>query len=139
MDTGGVHEGGNIGSYNSLGQAAEGIVGAVTNGVARDTDEIVKVKRPAVYCCNGHSTRGRMTGPDNHQVVRLPDQLRWRAGLHRRRGVGRRGRHDLCASCREYALEVGRNACELHHGDPAGRAVRFGRLAILRDKTVREY
>ena len=50
IDAAGVHETGFIGSNNSLGWAEKGVVGVVTNAGARDTDEIVKVKRIAVYC-----------------------------------------------------------------------------------------
>jgi len=45
MDVGGIFECGNIGSNNSLGWVEEGIVGVITNGGARDTDEIVKVRK----------------------------------------------------------------------------------------------
>ena len=45
MDTSGVFKAGNIGSNNSLAWAKKGIVGVVTNGGARDTDEIIKVNR----------------------------------------------------------------------------------------------
>ena len=62
MDTNGVFEGGNIGSNNSLGWVRKGIVGVVTNGGARDTDEIVKVKKPPVYLRQGYSTRGVRPG-----------------------------------------------------------------------------
>ena len=62
IDAGGIEECGFIGSNNSLGWAEKGVVGAITNGGARDTDEIVKVKKIAVYCPNGHSTRGVRPG-----------------------------------------------------------------------------
>ena len=41
MDVGGVFECGNIGSNNSLGWKQNGFVGVITNGGARDTDEII--------------------------------------------------------------------------------------------------
>ena len=45
IDAGGIPECGFIGSNNSLGWAEKGVVGVVTNGGARDTDEIIKVKK----------------------------------------------------------------------------------------------
>lgn len=43
IDAGGIPECGFIGSNNSLGWAEKGVVGVVTNGGARDTDEIVGI------------------------------------------------------------------------------------------------
>jgi regulator of RNase E activity RraA len=62
IDAGGIDECGFIGSNNSLGWAEKGVVGVVTNGGARDTDEIVKVKKISVYCKNGYSSRGVRPG-----------------------------------------------------------------------------
>jgi regulator of RNase E activity RraA len=45
IDAGGIPECGFIGSNNSLGWVEKGVAGVVTNGGARDTDEIVKVKK----------------------------------------------------------------------------------------------
>lgn len=137
MDTGGVFEGGNIGSNNSLGWAEKGIVGVVTNGGARDTDEIVKVKRPAVYCRNGHSTRGvrpgRMITESYNFPVNCAGVLVYPGDVVVADGDG------VIVVPREHALEVGRHARQIHDGDQAGRAKRFDRLGIRRDQTVREY
>ncbi|MEA1996496.1 MAG: RraA family protein, partial [Gemmatimonadota bacterium] len=62
IDANGVFETGFIGSNNSLGYVEKGIVGLVTNGGPRDTDEIIKVKKPPVYCPHGYSTRGVRPG-----------------------------------------------------------------------------
>lgn len=137
MDCGGVFEGGNIGSNNSLGWAERGIVGVVTNGGARDTDEIVKVKRPPVYCRNGHSTRGvrpgRMITESYNFPINCAGVLVYPGDLVVADGDG------VIVVPREHALEVGRHAREIHDGDQAGRAARFDRLGIPRDETVREY
>jgi regulator of RNase E activity RraA len=137
MDTGGVFEGGNIGSNNSLGWAEKGIVGVVSNGGARDTDEIVKVKRPAVYCRNGHSTRGvrpgRMITESYNFPINCAGVLVYPGDVIVADGDG------VIVVPREHALEVGRHAREIHDGDQAGRAKRFDRLSIPRDETVREY
>jgi regulator of RNase E activity RraA len=44
MDVQGVKECGNIGSNNSMGWAENGFVGVITNGGARDTDEIIHAR-----------------------------------------------------------------------------------------------
>jgi regulator of RNase E activity RraA len=49
IDAAGVRECGFIGSENSLSWMAAGARGAVTNGGARDTDELIKERVP-VYC-----------------------------------------------------------------------------------------
>jgi regulator of RNase E activity RraA len=137
MDTAGVFEGGNIGSNNSLGWAEKGIVGVVTNGGARDTDEIVKVKRPAVYCRDGYSTRGvrpgRMITESYNFPINCAGVLVYPGDVVVADGDG------VIVVPREHALEVGRHAREIHDGDQAGRAKRFDRLGIPRDATVREF
>ncbi|MFO7901217.1 MAG: RraA family protein [Planctomycetota bacterium] len=137
MDTNGVFEGGNIGSNNSLGWAEKGIVGVVTNGGARDTDEIVKVKRPPVYCRKGHSTRGVRPGRMITESYNFPINC---AGVLVYPGDVVVGDGDgVIVVPREHALEVGRHAREIHDGDEASRANRFDRLGIPRDQTVEEY
>lgn len=137
MDTGGVFEGGNIGSNNSLSWAEKGVIGVVSNGGARDTDEIVKVKRPPVYCRNGHSTRGvrpgRMITESYNFPINCAGVLVYPGDVVVADGDG------VIVVPREHALEVGRHAREIHDGDQTSRAGRFDRLGIPRDETVREY
>jgi len=54
MDVNGVNECGNIGSNNSLNWAEHGFVGVITNGGARDTDEIIKTQKIPVYLRNAY-------------------------------------------------------------------------------------
>ncbi len=63
-DTGGSGEVGFWGSCNSLGTVADGAVGIVTDGYARDTAELVLQKTPV--CCR---TRGRTIIPGRIEVV----------------------------------------------------------------------
>jgi 4-hydroxy-4-methyl-2-oxoglutarate aldolase len=63
-DTGGSGEVGFWGSCNSLGAVADGAVGIVTDGYARDTAELVLQKTPV--CCR---TRGRTIIPGRIEVV----------------------------------------------------------------------
>jgi regulator of RNase E activity RraA len=134
MDTSGVFEGGNIGSNNSLGWVEKGIVGVVTNGGARDTDEIVKVKKPPVYCRNGHSTRGvrpgRMLTESYNFPINCAGVLVYPGDVVVADGDG------VIVVPRERALEVGQLAREIHEGDEKGRRARFERLGLPLDETV---
>jgi 4-hydroxy-4-methyl-2-oxoglutarate aldolase len=134
MDTNGVFEGGNIGSNNSLGWVRKGIVGVVTNGGARDTDEIVKVKTPPVYLSNGHSTRGvrpgRMITESFNFPINCGGVLVYPGDVVVADGDG------VIVVPREHALTVGKLAREIHDGDQAGRRRHFEALEIPLDKTV---
>lgn len=134
MDTGGVVEGGNVGSNNSLGWVERGIVGVVTNGGARDTDEIVKVKRPPVYLRQGHSTRGvrpgRMLTESFNFPINCAGVLVYPGDVIVADGDG------VIVVPRQRALEVGRLAREINEGDEASRRGRFERLGIPPDETV---
>ncbi len=136
MDTSGVVEGGNIGSNNSLGWVEKGIVGVVTNGGARDTDEIVKVKKPPVYLRRGHSTRGvrpgRMITESYNFPINCGGVLVYPGDVVVADGDG------VIVVPREHALEVGRLAREINRGDEKGRRARFERLGIPLDETVRD-
>jgi len=134
MDTNGVFEGGNIGSNNSLGWVARGIVGVVTNGGARDTDEIVKVRKPPVYCRNGHSTRGvrpgRMITESYNFPVSVGGVAVFPGDLIVADGDG------VIVVPRAHALEVGRLARDINVGDERSRAKHYQKLGIAPDKTV---
>jgi len=136
MDTNGVFEGGNIGSSNSLGWVQKGIVGVVTNGGARDTDEIVKVKKPAVYCRNGHSTRGVRPGRMLTESVNFPINcggvLVYPGDVVVADGDG------VIVVPREHALEVGGHAREINIGDEQGRRKKYLDLEIPLDETVED-
>lgn len=134
MDTNGVFEGGNIGSNNSLGWVEKGIVGVVTNGGARDTDEIVKVKKPPVYLRNGHSTRGvrpgRMITESYNFPINCGGVLVYPGDVVVADGDG------VIVVPRQRALEVGRRAREIYEGDQKSRRGRYERLGIPLDETV---
>lgn len=134
MDTGGVFEGGNIGSNNSLGWAQKGIVGVVTNGGARDTDEIVKVKRPPVYLKYGHSTRGvrpgRMLTESYNFPINCAGVLVYPGDVVVADGDG------VIVVPRQRALEVGRHAREINVGDQRSRGKKYESLGIPRDETI---
>jgi regulator of RNase E activity RraA len=134
IDAGGIDECGFIGSNNSLGWAEKGVVGVVTNGGARDTDEIVKVKKISVYCKNGYSSRGvrpgRLIAESYNFPINCGGVLVYPGDLVVADGDG------VLVVPREKALRVGKIAREIHIGDEKSRAKKFERLGIQPDETV---
>ena len=134
IDAGGIPECGFIGSNNSLGWAEKGVVGVVTNGGARDTDEIVKVKKISVYCKNGYSSRGvrpgRLIAESYNFPINCAGVLVYPGDLVVADGDG------VLVVPREHALKVGKLAREINIGDEKSRGKRFERLGIQPDETV---
>jgi 4-hydroxy-4-methyl-2-oxoglutarate aldolase len=135
IDAGGIDECGFIGSNNSLGWAEKGVVGVVTNGGARDTDEIVKVKKISVYCKNGHSSRGvrpgRLIAESYNFPISCAGALVFPGDLIVADGDG------VIVVPRQHALTVGKLAREINTGDEKSRAGRYKRLGIELDETVK--
>ncbi|HEX9974809.1 MAG TPA: RraA family protein [bacterium] len=136
IDANGIDETGFIGSNNSLGYAEKGVVGVVTNGGARDTDEIIKVKKIAVYCQNGYSSRGirpgRLLAESHNFPINCGGVLVFPGDVIVADGDG------VLVVPREHALEVGRLAKEINEGDQNVRLERYKRLGIPLDETVKE-
>lgn len=134
MDVNGVFECGNIGSNNSLEWAQQGFAGVITNGGARDTDEIIKTQRIPVYCKDGYSTRGvrpgRLIIESYNFPVNCAGVLIYPGDLIVADGDG------VIVVPREHALEVGKLASEIMKGDEASRAERFKKLNMPLDETV---
>ena len=134
IDAGGIPECGFIGSNNSLGWAEKGVVGAITNGGARDTDEIIKVEKISVYCKNGYSSRGvrpgRLIAESYNFPINCGGVLIYPGDLVVADGDG------VLVVPRELALQVGKLAREIHIGDEKSRAKRYERLGIQLDETV---
>jgi regulator of RNase E activity RraA len=136
IDAGGVKECGFIGSNNSLGWAEKGVVGAITNAGARDTDEIVKTKRIAVYCRNGHSTRGIRPGRLIAESYNFPINC---AGVTVFPGdVIVADGDGVIVVPRQHAIKVAELAREINTGDEKSRAKRFKRLGMELDETVKD-
>jgi len=135
IDAAGIPECGFIGSNNSLGWAEKGVVGVVTNAGARDTDEIIKTKKIAVYCTNGYSTRGvrpgRLIAESYNFPINCGGVLVFPGDLIVADGDG------VIVVPRQHALEVAKLAREINLGDEKSRAERFKRLGIPLDETVK--
>ena len=118
-DAGGIPECGFISSNNSLGWAEKGIVGVVMKGGARDTDEIVKVKKISVYCKNGYSPHGvrpgRLIAESYNFPINCACVLAYPGDLIVADGDG------VLVVSREHALKVGKLAREIHIGDEKSR------------------
>ena len=136
IDAGGIEETGFIGSNNSLGWAEKGVVGVVTNAGARDTDEIIKTKRIAVYCRDGYSTRGirpgRLIAESYNSPINCGGVLVFPGDVIVADGDG------VIVVPREHALEVGKHARDINIGDERSRAKRFKRLGMPLDETVKD-
>ncbi len=136
IDANGIDETGFIGSNNSLGYAEKGVVGVVTNGGARDTDEIIKVKKIAVYCKNGYSSRGvrpgRLLAESYNFPINCGGVLVFPGDVIVADGDG------VLVVPREHALEVGKLAKGINKGDQNVRLERYKRLGIPLDETVKE-
>jgi regulator of RNase E activity RraA len=136
IDANGVFETGFIGSNNSLGWAEKGVVGVVTNAGARDTDEIIKVKRIPVYCKNGYSTRGVRPGRLIAESYNFPINC---AGVTVFPGdVIVADGDGVIVVPRRHALQVGKLAREINEGDEKSRGQRFQRLGIPLDSTIKK-
>ncbi len=137
MDVNGVDETGNIGSNNSMGWAKAGFVGVITNGGARDTDEIIKTKSIPVYCRDAYSTRGIRPGRLIIESYNFPMNcggvLVYPGDLVVADGDG------VIVVPREHALQVGKLAREVMEGDQKGRAKHYENLGIPLDETVEPY
>jgi regulator of RNase E activity RraA len=134
IDANGVFEVGFIGSNNSLGYAENGIAGVVTNGWARDTDEIVKTKAIPVYCKNAYSGRGirpgRLIAESYNFPVNCGGVLVYPGDVVVGDGDG------VIVVPRELALTVGKLARGIMVDDEASRGERYQRLGIPPDETV---
>ena len=136
IDANGIDETGFIGSNNSLGFAEKGLVGFITNGGARDTDEIIKVKKIAVYRQDGYSSRGirpgRLIAESYNFPINCGGVTVFPGDVIIADGDG------VLVVPRSVAMEVGKLAREINIGDEKVRRERFLRLEIPLDETVEE-
>lgn len=136
IDASGVFETGFIGSNNSLGWAEKGVAGVVTNAGARDTDEIVKVKRIPVYCKDGYSTRGvrpgRLIAESYNFPINCSGVTVYPGDVIVADGDG------VIVVPRQHALQVGKLAREINQDDEQSRGKRYQRLGIPMDSTIKK-
>ena len=120
MDVNDVHECGNIGSNNTLDWAEKGFAGVITNGGARDTDEIIETGKIPVYCRNAYSTRGIRPGRLIIESFNFPiacaGVLVYPGDVIVADGDG------VIVVPREHAIQVGKLAHEVFRFDQSSRA-----------------
>lgn len=137
MDVNGVFECGNIGSNNSLGWVKAGFVGVITNGGARDTDEIIKTAKIPVYCRDGYSTRGvrpgRLIIESYNYPINCAGVLVYPGDVIVADGDG------VIVVPRNRALEVGKLAREINANSQRGRVNLYEDLDIPLDETVEPF
>lgn len=123
---------GYIGSNNSLSWARNGFVGAVTDGNARDTDEIVKTGRIPVYAKNigGGVRPGRVWLDAVNVPVNCGGALVFPGDVIVADGDG------VIVVPREHAIRVGEIAKRIYDGDQRGRLNHYKDLGIPLDQTV---
>ena len=103
-----------------------GDVAVIDANGARDTDEMIKVKKIPVYCKNGYSTRGvrpgRLIAESYNFPISCGGVLVFPGDVIVADGDG------VLVVPRQRALEVGRLAHEIYIGDEQGRMKRLQEL-----------
>ncbi|TVX98585.1 RraA family protein [Paenibacillus cremeus] len=119
------------GSENTFGWINRGARGVVTNGGARDTDEIIKQKLP-VYC--SYIGRGIRPGRITYEAHNIPVNV---GGVLIRPGdlIIADGDGALCVPI-EKAVEVAAIAREIQEGDKASRRKHYEKAGLPLDFTV---
>jgi regulator of RNase E activity RraA len=132
IDAAGIPDCGFIGSNNALGWIAAGARGAVTNGGARDTDELIKERVP-VYSTG--VSRGIRPGRLELESTNRPIAC---GGVFVRPGdVVVADGDGVIVVPREKAAQVAEIATRIQEGDKAGRRKLYERLGLDEDFTIR--
>jgi regulator of RNase E activity RraA len=133
IDAQGVPETGFIGSNNAQGWINAGAVGVVTNGGARDTDELIKQKVP-VY--SKKISRGIRPGRLELESLNVPVTV---GGAFIRPGdlIVADGDGAICVPI-ERAREVAKWAWKVANGDKQGRRKHYEAAGMALDDTVVE-
>jgi 4-hydroxy-4-methyl-2-oxoglutarate aldolase len=131
IDASGVADCGFIGSNNALGWIAAGARGAVTNGGARDTDELIKQRVPVYSAGVSRGIRpGRLELESTGRAVTV-------GGVHVRPGdVVLADGDGVIVVPIDRAAQVADIAAQIQEGDKAGRRRLYEKLGRARDFTV---
>lgn len=122
---------GTIGSNNILSWKLRGMVGVVTSGGARDTDEIIKQKVPLYYRRPGRGIR-----PGRNEIESVNRPIMCGGVLVRPGDVVVADGDGVIVVPREHAEEVARAARQILDSDKAGRRKLYEKLGIPPDRTV---
>jgi regulator of RNase E activity RraA len=124
---------GSIGSNNILSWKLRGMVGVVTSGGARDSDEIIKQKIPLYY---RRPTRGIRPGRNEIESVNRP--ITCGGVLVRPGDVIVADGDGVAVVPREHAEPVAQAARKILEGDKAGRRKLYEKLGMPADRTVKD-
>lgn len=122
---------GTIGSNNILAWKLRGMVGVVTSGGARDTDEIIKQKVPLYYRRPGRGIR-----PGRNEIESVNRPIMCGGVLVRPGDVVVADGDGVIVVPREHAEEVARAARQILESDKAGRRKLYDKLGLPPDRTV---
>lgn len=132
IDGAGVKECGFIGSNNSMGWLAAGAVGAVTNGGARDTDELIKQHVPVYSRGIARGIRpGRLELESTNQPVTVGGVFVQPGDIIVADGDG------VIAVPADRAEQVAEVATRIQEGDKSGRRKLYEKLGLPEDFTTR--
>jgi regulator of RNase E activity RraA len=131
IDAAGVAECGFIGSNNALSWIAAGAKGAVTNGGARDTDELIKQHVP-VYCAT--NSRGIRPGRLELESTNKPITC---GGVFVRPGdVVVADGDGVIVVATDKATQVAKIASQIQEEDKVGRRKLYEKLQLPPDFTI---
>jgi len=122
---------GTIGSNNILAWKLRGMLGVVTSGGARDTDEIIKQKVPLYYRRPGRGIR-----PGRNEIESVNRPVMCGGVLVRPGDVVVADGDGVIVVPREHAEEVARAARQILDADKAGRRKLYEKLGLPPDRTV---
>jgi regulator of RNase E activity RraA len=125
---------GSTGSFNSLAWTQKGMVGLVSAGGVRDTDEIIKQGIP-VYM--DLSKRGRGIRPGRNEIESVNQPVVVGGVLVRPGDMVVADGDGVIVIPREHAVQVARAAHEILSADKAGRKKLYEELGIPLDFTVK--
>lgn len=133
IDASGNGDTGSIGSYNSLDWFSRGMIGIVTTGSVRDSDEIIKQQIP-LYSDPEQKGRGIRPGRNMIESVNKPVEI---GGAYVRPGdVIVADGDGVIVVPREHAAAVARAAREVLDKDKVGRRGLYEKLGRPMDQTV---
>jgi len=123
---------GPIGSNNSMGWKNRGCVGVVTNGTARDTDELMNQGLPIYFRKTGRGIRpGRIEMESVNRPVVVGGVLVMPGDVIVADGDG------VIVVPRSVAEDVAKYAQKILDGDKAGRRGLYKRLGLAEDESVK--
>ena len=133
IDNDGDGDTGSTGSFNSLAWTQKGMVGLVSAGGVRDTDEIIKQAIP-VYM--DISKRGRGIRPGRNEIEQVNQPVVVGGVLVHPGDVVVADGDGVIVVPREHAVQVAKAAHEVLNADKAGRKRLYEELGIPLDFTV---